>query len=507
MSIRTGRRWGIAIGLAGCLVAGAEVLSADGPGVARLVAQKAGKKKSIARKDAPKSADDAMEKAEGDGKAAMPKAEAAAPAAADDGKLSFAKDIAPIFAANCVGCHSGTGNGKVRGKYDMTTFALIMAGGKRGVDIVPEDPEGSTLVRMITGEETPRMPQGNQVSLSAGAQAKIATWVKEGARLDAGIDPNALLTKYAASAADLRKTEIARMPADRRDALTRETGLARWKKVNNSEPEITTGTSFMLFAEMPKARHDKLLKTMETQLSSVNRIVGVPRDKAVGTGEKVSLYVFKDRNTFVEFVRTTENQEVESDEVARVRLNVETPYVVALDPAGGGEEAAPAPAKKSGRSRKGAAESAAASSGQRTLAGIMVESLVVGICNQAGKPPRWISFGLGAYLASTIEGGSSYYRGLRAEAAENYRIGWIPRCNEVLGGQAPNEAIRAVGFGLFEWMAANAPPQTLSTFLREMLEGQDKLDEAISNVLGIANREAFLQMSGEWIGGRYAGSR
>ena len=297
------------------------------------------------------------------------------------------------------------------------------------------------------------------------------------------------------------------MAPDRRDALTRETGLARWRKVSKAEPEVTAGPSFLLFAEMPKGRPDKVLKAMESQLGQANRILGVARDKAVGSGEKVSLYVFKDRNTFVEFVRTTENQDVEAVEVARVKLNVETPYIVALDPAAGGEEAAPTPAsRKSAKSKKGSGDSGS-TGGARSLAGIMGEALVVGVANQAGKPPRWVSLGLGAYLASNIDGGSTYSRGLRAEAFESCRIGWIPRCNEALGGQAPTEVVRAIGFGLFEWLAANAPPQAVAGFVRNMLQGQDKLDESITNTLGVPNREAFLQMSGFWIGNHYAGGQ
>ena len=39
--------------------------------------------------------------------------------------------------------------------------------------------------------------------------------------------------------------------------------------------------------------------------------------------------------------------------------------------------------------------------------------------------------------------------------------------------------------------------------IREMLAGPDKIDEAINTTLNIPNREAFLQMSGEWIANHY----
>ena len=44
---------------------------------------------------------------------------------ADDGRLKFSQDIAPILVANCVGCHSGDGNGVRRGKLDLSTFEKL----------------------------------------------------------------------------------------------------------------------------------------------------------------------------------------------------------------------------------------------------------------------------------------------------------------------------------------------------------------------------------------------
>ena len=69
----------------------------------------------------------------------------------------------------------------------------------------------------MNGEETPRMPQGGQNSMSEAAVAKIAQWVKEGARLDAGIDPKRTLESYAASPEQFRQKELAKLPVGERD--------------------------------------------------------------------------------------------------------------------------------------------------------------------------------------------------------------------------------------------------------------------------------------------------
>ena len=101
--------------------------------------------------------------------------------------------------ANCGNCHSKDGAGVRRGKLDLSTFANLEKGRPDHKVIVPGKPEESHLVLRINGEEEPKMPQGgNNQALSADAIAKITRWVKEGAKLDAGLDPKAAMASYAA---------------------------------------------------------------------------------------------------------------------------------------------------------------------------------------------------------------------------------------------------------------------------------------------------------------------
>src|SRR5579871_762891 len=104
-----------------------------------------------------------------------------------------------------------------------------MKGGKSGPEIVAGNPDESTIVHRIKGEEGARMPPG-QNPLGEGAIAKIGQWIKEGAVLDKGIDASAPMAKYAASPEDIRKAEVARMPASERDKKTEAAGLDRLKK-------------------------------------------------------------------------------------------------------------------------------------------------------------------------------------------------------------------------------------------------------------------------------------
>ncbi len=481
-------RWsvvvGLTVGLTGAV--GFESPGADGsgPGPVRLVSQKQqAKKKGAATKKA--TADETE----------------ATPAAAADGTLSFRRDVAPILVANCVGCHTGTGAGLSRGKLSMASFEKLMAGGKRGKDIVPGDPDSSHLVLMTKGEETPKMPPTNgQRALAVAAAEKLEAWVKAGAKLDAGLAPTDSFDKYAATTGDLRRDELAKMKPEERDKVAEATGRDRWKKATPTVPEFTSGAHFLAFGNLPGDRATKLLKAMEAQYTLANRLLGTSRAPALDPTEKVSLYIFKDQNTFVEFVRTVENQEVEPGETARGRLNVDSPYLVAVDPAAGGEESAQPASKKGSRKSKKGDDSAGGA--ERSLVGLFTEQLVVAAANRAGKPPKWVAQGLGAYAASKVEGGSPYYRRLREETLTNVQIGWQTKATEALGGTAPTETTRAIGFGLFEWMAAEAPGPTMNAFLKVMLEGQNQLDEAINGCLGL-NREQFLAGSGEWLAQRY----
>jgi len=487
-------RWGVVLGLTACFVAAGVLSADDGRGRLIMAAQKTQKKKTTVKK-----VDDAMTK-EAEPKAA---AKEAAPAPAE-GSLSFKRDIAPILVANCLGCHSGTGQGIRRSKLDMSTFDKLMAGGNRGKDIVGGDVEGSMLVKMIKGEETPKMPPpGGQRGFSEEAAAKVEEWVKQGARLDAGIVSTDPITKYAATLEDLRRAELSKLSTEERDKVAEQAGRERWKKASKLDPEVTTTKTsrFLLLSTLPKDRATRLLAAMDKQYDLTNKLLSTGKTPVLTPGEKIGLYVFKDQAQFVEFVRGVENADVEAGEKARAKLTVESPYLVAVDPAAGGEEATAAPVRKGGRSRKKVVEEASGGP-DRTLAGLLTEQLVAGAASKAGKPPRWVSLGLGAFMASHLEPGSPYYRGLRKEAAESLRIGWQAKANAAMGGEEKTETIRAIGFSLFEWMSANVPTVTLANFVQVMLDGQGKTDDAIAQCLG-GSRQEFLQNSELWLSEKY----
>ena len=96
--------------------------------------------------------------------------------AAED-RPSFAKDIAPLLARNCVACHAG--NAKMGG-LGLETFEDLERGGAHGKAVVPGDSESSRLYRMVAGKLEPSMPLGGG-SLPAEQIDLIKRWIDAGA--------------------------------------------------------------------------------------------------------------------------------------------------------------------------------------------------------------------------------------------------------------------------------------------------------------------------------------
>ncbi len=115
------------------------------------------------------------------------------PAFAQAKPVSFIHDVAPILKENCYACHDAK---KRSGKYDMSTFEKLMAGGSAGSPIEAGKPKESDFHDLMVTKEDRRMPPRDKGEAVAAEKAAIVEkWIAEGAKLDAGIDPKADLLK------------------------------------------------------------------------------------------------------------------------------------------------------------------------------------------------------------------------------------------------------------------------------------------------------------------------
>jgi hypothetical protein len=381
----------------------------------------------------------------------------------------------------------------------LTSFEKLKEGTRDHKVIMPGKPDQSHLVLRIKGEEKPKMPQGANRILSDEAVAKIEQWVKSGARLEEGVDPKAALESYASTPEQLRLRELAKKPAAERDKLVETEGLKRWKQANAKlKPEMVRGEHFIIFSNLSRDRAASTLKVLEAQHAHLKRLLGSP---AMDWIEKVSLYVFTTRNDFIEFVRTVEGHDIDAAVSSTGKLSIPQPYLAVVDPAGGKKEEPVS--RRRAKSKRG--EERDGTGPDRTLLGLLTEALGSSAVASAGNSPRWLREGIGTYLASRVEPGSPYYQHLRKTALANYQQGWTTKANETLGEgtQIAAEDLHAIGFALVEAMlTASELRQGFPAFVHGMLQGSSKLDEMLEKVYQ-AQRDGFLEDTGDWVAARY----
>jgi mono/diheme cytochrome c family protein len=94
-------------------------------------------------------------------------------------KVSYDRQIRPIFQANCMGCHQPA---KAKGSYVMTTREkMLVAGEAKLVNLVPGHPEKSNLVDQVTPKNgEAEMPKGKKALAPAEIEL-IKKWIAEGA--------------------------------------------------------------------------------------------------------------------------------------------------------------------------------------------------------------------------------------------------------------------------------------------------------------------------------------
>ncbi len=100
-----------------------------------------------------------------------------------DGAISFARDIAPIFAARCSACHGET---KRKGGLSLKDSKSVLAGGRDGLVIVPGKPKESEMLRRLRlpPEEEDHMPPATRTQPTAEEIARIEAWIAAGAPVD-----------------------------------------------------------------------------------------------------------------------------------------------------------------------------------------------------------------------------------------------------------------------------------------------------------------------------------
>jgi mono/diheme cytochrome c family protein len=98
------------------------------------------------------------------------------PAAA--GPVDFVRDVQPILAQNCFGCH---GAGKHEGQLRWDNKEMALQGGERGPDIIPGRSAESRMIQLVSGLDPDLiMPQKGD-RLTAAQIGILRAWIDQGA--------------------------------------------------------------------------------------------------------------------------------------------------------------------------------------------------------------------------------------------------------------------------------------------------------------------------------------
>ncbi|MEY4917086.1 MAG: hypothetical protein RL616_999 [Verrucomicrobiota bacterium] len=113
-------------------------------------------------------------------------AETKLPPASDKKDLAYAKDIKPIFDANCAKCHSGD---RAKAKLHMDSLEGILKGTKAGKIVTAGDSANSFIVKSVahaTEEKDEWMPptpnKAGAKTLTAEEIGLVRAWIDQGAK-------------------------------------------------------------------------------------------------------------------------------------------------------------------------------------------------------------------------------------------------------------------------------------------------------------------------------------
>lgn len=429
--------------------------------------------------------------------------------AAGQNSPAFSTEIAPVLVANCQRCHNPRGNGYRQHQFDMTTFEGLIKGGQSGKVITPKNGAESLLVKHIKAEDgLAKMPPGGMNNLADVTIEKIEKWINAGALLDAGKSAKDPIRGYAATPEQMEAEKLSKLtPEQRGDRMTKAAKELFAKGNVKEEPEVETAAHFVIVSNLPKSRTAPVLSTLEKLLPRANLMFSKPGASFFDPNAKIGLIVFNNRNSYVEYVKATQNRAVDANESASPHQQGPDLFLAAVDPSGGAATSADSEASskkktaKSSRKKKGEASSGP----ERTLTGVLAEQLGEGAAVKAGKMPRYLRQGLGAHLGSLVESGSPYYQRLRASAYRQAEVGWQTKAQEALGDQGDPEEVKAVGFSLVEFLATQYG-QRLPFFVQGISQkGNAELDQILETVFGLRGnvREQFLQNWGRYVATRY----
>jgi WD40 repeat protein len=121
--------------------------------------------------------------------------------------VTYEKDVEPIFVNKCLFCHSGAVK---EGKFDISTYELLLKGGKSGRIITAGKSADSKFTHMIGKTQKPFMPPKSEEPLTPEELALIKLWIDQGAKAPIGarVRPKPVITALPANVHPVRAIAV-----------------------------------------------------------------------------------------------------------------------------------------------------------------------------------------------------------------------------------------------------------------------------------------------------------
>ena len=364
--------------------------------------------------------------------------------------VSFARDIAPILAANCNSCHVNPQQ-QARGGLNMSSFEQMLRGGDSGPVIAPRKPADSILLARIKGEGgEARMPQGRP-PLSDEVIAKIQTWIAEGATFD-GNSPTQNVVRVAA---------LAKAQAATHEELSEDrVGLAgqNWQLGMPGIPSKTVSTTnFLLVGNTTEAALTEYGEIAEAIAPKVANLFGIPADKPLIKG-RMTLYFFGQRYDYSEFGQMVEKRELPRDWRGHWRFDVVDAYGAIITPR----------------------------ENEYALDGVIAEQLAATYVASLSDVPHWFADGSGR--AAVIRLMPKDPRGTVWKGAVPAAMGSVKSADDFIKGKVAPEVTAMVGFGFVDALMKNS--KGYRTLLDNLRSGK-KFEEAFAMTYNATPTQAF----------------
>lgn len=237
--------------------------------------------------------------------------------------ISFAKDIAPVLAEKCTGCH---GTNRPRENFSVNTFESLLKGGDAGVNILPGKPADSLLIKKLKGTaaDGARMPL-NQPALADDVIAKFEKWIEEGAKFD-GPDAKQPVSELAAITKALNSTH---------EQLSRDRAMLAAKNwlltLPGDEPQKVETSNYLVLGNVGTNSLAAIGEQAEALAPKVAELFKSPPDQPLVKG-KLTLFVFKDRYGYSEFGKMVEKRTLPQPWRGHFRFSTVDAYAAVVNP-------------------------------------------------------------------------------------------------------------------------------------------------------------------------------